>query len=72
MSALQYFFAFVGFLFLIYMLYGGVTIISGLGNEQSVADGQKIMSRAIIGLVIMFASFWIVQLLELILGVVIF
>lgn len=70
-SGLQFFFAGVGLLFMVYLLYGGVTIISGLGNEQSVAAGQKIITRAIIGLLLMFVSFWIVELLELVLGIVI-
>lgn len=68
-SGLQYFFAMVGVLFLIYMLYGGFSILIGFGNEQSVANGQKIMSRALMGLIIMFVSFWMVELLELVLGI---
>ena len=67
--SLKFFFAIVGLLFLVYMLYGGFSIASSVGNPRQIESGKKIITRAIIGLLVMFMAFWMVQLLETVLGI---
>ncbi len=40
-----------------------------VGNEEGVREGKAKITNAIIGFVIIFVSYWIVQILEIILGV---
>jgi hypothetical protein len=51
----------VGVLALVMFVYGGLTFLFSAGNSQTVATGQKILVAAVIGLVIVFASFLIIQ-----------
>jgi len=44
-------------------------IISNSNNPDKAADGNKIVTSAIIGLVVLFASYWIIQIIQVITGV---
>lgn len=51
----------VGSLTLLMFVYGGVTLIFSGGNKDSVERGKTIITNAVIGLVIVFASYTIIQ-----------
>lgn len=51
------------------ILFGGFTIISNSGNKDKVADGSKTITSAIIGLIVLFASYWIIQIVQVLTGV---
>ena len=58
-----------GIILLIYLVFGGFTLIRSAGNPEGAAKGQKIITNAIIGFVIIFTSYWIIQIVEIITGI---
>ena len=63
-----------GVILLFLLIGGGLTIIinSGKNNPENVAKGQKAVTAAIIGFLIIFASYWLIQIVEHITGLDIF
>jgi amino acid transporter len=51
----------VGSLSLIMFIYGGFTFLISAGSSEKVGQAQKIIIAAVIGLVIVFSSFLIIQ-----------
>jgi hypothetical protein len=68
-SVLNYVFPIAGILVFVYLLYGGFSLMLAVGNEEGVREGKAKITNAIIGFVIIFVAYWIVQILEFILGV---
>ena len=56
-------------LLLIMLLYGGFTWITAGGTPENLAKAQKIMTFAIIGLVIVILSFLFVKLISIIFNI---
>lgn len=67
-GVLPYIFFFAGFALLIYFIYGGYQLLTSTGDPKKIAGGKSILTNAIIGFVIIFVSFWVVQLTGIILG----
>lgn len=57
-----------GIAMLFYLLFGGYQIMTAAGNPKQVSAGQAKIQNAIVGFVIMFAAYWIIQLAIRILG----
>lgn len=58
--------------FLLFLLIsGGISIILGAGggDPKKAGQGQKAVTAAIAGFLIIFASYWIIQIIETITGV---
>ncbi len=51
------------------IVFGGFTIVSNAGNADKIAEGTKTITSAIIGLLVLFASYWIIQMIQVITGV---
>ena len=51
------------------ILIGGFTIIAGAGNKDKIEGGTKTITSAIIGLLVLFASYWIIQIIQVVTGV---
>ena len=49
--------AFVGVLFLILMIYGGLTWMTARGNEQEIEKAKETITNAVIGLIIVLAAY---------------
>ena len=60
-----------GVILLILIILGGLGLIMGAGQSdpQKVAQGKKAVTTAIAGFLIIFASYWIIQLVELLTGI---
>lgn len=58
-----------GIIIFFYLLLGGFTMITSAGNFEKLKQGQKAITTAIVGFVIIFASFWIIQIIQIITGV---
>lgn len=60
-----------GVVLLFLLIFGGFSIImgAGAGNPEQAAKGKRAVTWAIVGAVVIFASFWIIQLIEVITGV---
>ena len=66
---LIYIFPIAGILTFIFLLYGGFSLIFALGNPEKIKKAQGQITNAIIGFLIIFAAYWIIQILEIILGI---
>lgn len=60
-----------GVLLLVFILLGGLNMIAGAGSKdaQKAAQSKMAVTWAVLGFLIIFASYWIIQLVELITGV---
>ena len=53
--------AIVGSIALLFFIYGGLTFLISAGNTAAVDRGKKILGGAVVGLVIVFASYLIIK-----------
>lgn len=58
-----------GVVLLFLVFFGGFTIISSNGNPEQTQKGMQTLTAAIIGFVIIFASYWIIQIIQILTGV---
>ncbi len=58
-----------GVILFIYFIAGGFFIVSSAGNPDSAKNGQKIITNAIIGFIILFTSYWLIEIIEYVTGV---
>jgi len=58
-----------GLIIFFMIVIGGFTIVTNSGNQDKVADGSKVITSAIIGLLVLFASYWIIQIIQVVSGV---
>ena len=58
-------------IFFILLLFGGISIILGAGggDPKKTGQGQKAIFAALSGFLIIFASYWIIQLIAYITGI---
>lgn len=63
-----YVFVAAGFLLLLYIVYGGYTMMISQGDPKALAGAKGKITNAIIGFFILFLSYWIVQGVALALG----
>ncbi|MAG60108.1 hypothetical protein CMO96_04980 [Candidatus Woesebacteria bacterium] len=59
-----------GVILLIVLIFGGFSIIAGSGqnNPEQAAQGKKAATMAAVGFLIIFASYWIIKIIELLTG----
>ena len=60
-----------GVILLILLILGGFSIIMGAGQSdpQRIEQGKKAATAAVIGFIIIFVAYWIIQIAELVTGV---
>lgn len=58
-----------GLIIFFMILFGGFMIITNAGNADKTKEGGQIITSAIIGLLIVFASYWIIQLIQVVTGI---
>lgn len=56
------------FILFIYMVFGGFMVISSSGDSKKADEGKQALTNAIIGFAIIFTSYWIIQIVEIITG----
>lgn len=63
-------FSLAGVILLFTFIFAGLGIIRGAGNNdpKATAQGKQALTYAIIGFVIVFGTFWIIKLIEIITG----
>ncbi|MFA5076048.1 MAG: hypothetical protein WC480_01375 [Patescibacteria group bacterium] len=59
---------FVGVLFFVLMIYGGVLWMTAGGNEEQVKKARSILIQALVGIVIVFAAYAVTVLVFYVLG----
>lgn len=68
-NSLTYVFAIAGILLLLYLIWGGFDYLTSMGDPKKAETANKKLSSAIIGIIIIFISYWIVQLAEYLLNI---
>lgn len=48
---------------------GGIEMMLGAAGKKSIENGKNRVTAAIIGFILLFSSYWLVQIVELILGI---
>lgn len=66
-----YLFVIAGLLLLVYLLYGGISLMLSGGDPKAIQAAKDKITGAVIGFIIVFASFWVVELISKILGITI-
>lgn len=65
----SFIFPIAGIILFMMLLFGGFQMLTGATNSKSMEEGKTRITSAIIGFIILFAAYWIAQLLELIFGI---
>ena len=65
---LIYIYPLAGILLLVMLILGGFEFLTSAGNEEKVKKGQGRITSAVIGFAILFAAYWIMQIIQVILG----
>lgn len=68
-AVLPYLFAGAGLLLLFYLIWGGFSLMLSRGDPKAVESAKGRITNAIIGFVIIFVAYWLVQFLGQILGI---
>lgn len=58
-----------GIIIFFMILLGGYKIIIGGSDTHSMDEGKKVITSAIMGLGVMFASYWIIQIIQVLTGI---
>lgn len=64
-----YFFALAGSLLLVYLIWGGISLMLSQGDPKKIESGKNKITSALVGFLVVFVSYWIVQLFGLVLGI---
>lgn len=68
-TVIPYLFGIAGFLLLLYLIFGGFSYMLSGGDPKAVESAKQKITNAVIGFVIIFAAYWLVQILGIVLGV---
>jgi hypothetical protein len=68
---LPYVFTISGILLLLFLLYGGLTLMLSRGDPKAVASSQGKITGALTGFIIVFCAYWIVQIIGAVLNITI-
>lgn len=69
LGLIQYIFAFAGLALLLVIISAGFTLLTSVGDAKKLEAGKQKLTHGIIGFLIIFAAYWIVQLAGIIFGV---
>jgi hypothetical protein len=58
-----------GVILFLYTVFGGFLIISSGSDPKAADSGKQVITNAIIGFVILFASYWLIQIIEVLTGI---
>jgi len=71
-SILPYLFTGAGLVLLLYLILGGLQLMTSRGDPKAVEAAKGKITNALLGFIVVFASFWIVQLVGRFLGIEVF
>lgn len=67
-ALIPYIFAFAGAILMLYIIAGGFKLMTSQGKPDEVEKGKMMIANALVGLLLIFASYWILDLVGLITG----
>lgn len=65
---IKYLFPLAGILLLLYLIYGGFSLMTSGGDPKAVQGAKSKITNALVGFVIIFVAYWIVQFVASMLG----
>jgi hypothetical protein len=65
---LPYIFVLAGLALLLMLIFGGFQLMTSAGNPKGMESGKNKVMYALVGFLIIFASFWLVKIFQVILG----
>jgi hypothetical protein len=68
-AALPYLYTFGGIIFFGMIVWGGFEMLAGANEPKSQEQGKQRITAAAIGFLLLFTSYWIAQLLQIVFGV---
>lgn len=68
-AVVPYLFGIAGFLLLLYLIFGGFSYMLSGGDPKATESAKQKITNAVIGFVIIFAAYWLVQILGTVLGI---
>lgn len=68
-AAVPYVFYLAGFALAVYIVFSGFSLITSKGDERALAAAKAKLTYAITGFLIVFSSYWIVQIIGRILNI---
>ncbi len=71
-EVLKYIYVIAGLLLLFYLIYGGFHMMTAANDEKGLVEAKGKITNALVGFLILFLAYWIVQIMEYILGIQIF
>ena len=66
---MTFLFPIAGLLLFVMIVWGGFTMLSTAATKKSMDEGRKRITYAVIGFILLFVSYWIMQIMEAIFGV---
>lgn len=63
-EALPYLFAISGLLLFAYLVWGGFDYLTSMGDEKKAEAARGKITHAILGFIIIFAAYWLVQIAD--------
>jgi hypothetical protein len=63
-AALTFVFPVAGILLFLYLVWGGFDYLISMGDPKKAEAGKNKITNAVIGFIIIFASYWIVQVVD--------
>ncbi len=71
-QAVPILFAFAGIALFAYLVWGGFDFLTSMGDPKKAEAGKNKITSAVIGFIIIFAAFWILQIVDVFFGFKIF
>lgn len=71
-SLIPYIYLVAGLAMLVMLIMGGFKLMTAAGDQAKTKDGYGKITSGIVGFLIIFVSYFVVQIVELVLGVKIF
>lgn len=65
---IQYIFYLAIFLAVVYLMFGGIKLLTSGGEKEKVADGRKHITYAVVGLIVVLGTFFILNIIFSIVG----
>lgn len=68
-TIIPYLFVIAGLVLLLYLVWGGFAWMTSGGDPKALESAKAKITNAVVGFIILFASYWLVQLLGMALGI---
>lgn len=69
---IPYVFVIAGLILLFMLIMGGIGMMLSANNEQGLKKANGQITNALLGFLMLFISYWLVQIIEAVLGITIF